>query len=107
MQNDNGKTQATLRIGNVGGIIIRNRRQPAADAQPSQPVRPTLTGVINHISYGVQPWDTEKVKTELERRGLNPRPDMVGDTFKSFHVTDPDGWDLQISNQTSFNRNTQ
>ncbi|PYQ72965.1 MAG: hypothetical protein DMG04_15495 [Acidobacteria bacterium] len=107
VQNDNGKTQATLRIGNVGGIIIRNRRQPAGDAQPSQPGRPPLTGVINHISYGVQPWDTDKVKAELERRGLSPRPDMVGDNFKSFHVTDPDGWDLQISNQTSFNRNTQ
>ena len=107
VQNDNGKTQATLRIGNVGGIIIRNRRQPAADAQPSQPGRPPLTGVINHISYGVQPWDTDKVKAELERRGLSPRPDMVGDNYKSFHVTDPDGWDLQISNQTSFNRNTQ
>jgi len=107
VQNDNGKTQATLRIGNVGGIIIRNRRQPAADAQPAQPGRPPLTGVINHISYGVQPWDTDKVKAELERRGLSPRPDMVGDNFKSFHVTDPDGWDLQISNQTSFNRNTQ
>jgi len=107
VQNDNGKTQATLRIGNVGGIIIRNRRQHAGDAQPSQPGRPPLTGVINHISYGVQPWDTDKVKAELERRGLSPRPDMVGDNFKSFHVTDPDGWDLQISNQTSFNRNTQ
>jgi len=107
VQNDNGKTQATLRISNVGGIIIRNRRQPAAAAQPSQPGRPPLTGVINHISYGVQPWDTDKVKAELERRGLSPRPDMVGDNFKSFHVTDPDGWDLQISNQTSFNRNTQ
>src|SRR5438128_11336183 len=59
VQNDNGKTQATLRIGNVGGIIIRNRRHPAADAQPSQPGRPPLTGVINHISYGVQPWDTD------------------------------------------------
>jgi hypothetical protein len=25
---------------------------------------------------------------------------MVGENFKSFHVTDPDGWDLQISNKT-------
>src|SRR5205085_9518318 len=62
--------------------------------------RPPLTGVINHISWGIQPWDTDKVKAELERRSLNPRPDMVGDNFKSFHVFDPDGWDLQISNQT-------
>ena len=62
--------------------------------------RPPITGVINHVSWGVQPWDTEAVKGELERRGLNPRPDMVGEDFKSFHVRDPDGWDLQISNQT-------
>jgi len=60
--------------------------------------------VINHVSWGVQPWDTEKVKAELEKRGLNPRPDMVGDNFKSWHVKDPDGWDLQISNQTKDSR---
>ena len=40
------------------------------------------------------------MKAELEKRGLKPRPDMVGDNFKSFHVKDPDGWDLQISNKT-------
>jgi hypothetical protein len=44
-------------------------------------------------------WDTAAVKAELKRRGLNPRPDMVGEDFKSFHVLDPDGWDLQISNR--------
>ena len=108
IRNDNGTNQATLDIGNVGGIIIRNARRPegaaqappaAAPSQPGQPPRPPLTGVINHISYGIDPWDTDKVKAELERRGLKPRPDMVGDNFKSFHVFDPDGWDLQISNK--------
>jgi hypothetical protein len=29
---------------------------------------------------------------------------MVGENFKSFHVLDPDGWDLQISNQTKDTR---
>jgi catechol 2,3-dioxygenase-like lactoylglutathione lyase family enzyme len=109
VRNDNGTNQASLDIGNVGGIIMRNARRPAdggaqtapaAAAQPGQPPRPPLTGVINHISFGIEPWNTEKVKAELERRGLDPRPDMVGDTFKSFHVYDPDGWDLQISNKT-------
>ena len=112
VRNDNGTNQASLDIGNVGGIIIRNSRRPAGEgapaaaaaAQPGQPPRPPLTGVINHISYGIEPWDTDKVKAELERRGLNPRPDMVGDNFKSFHVFDPDGWDLQISNKTSNTR---
>jgi catechol 2,3-dioxygenase-like lactoylglutathione lyase family enzyme len=96
LQNDNGTNQASMRIGNIGEIIIRNRRASAAGA----PARPEPTGVINHISFGIEPWDTDKVKAELERRGLNPRPDMQGENFKSFHVFDPDGWDLQISNQT-------
>lgn len=102
VKEDNGKTQATLDINGIGGIIIRNRRQPAADAPASSGAagRPPLTGVINHISWGVAPWDTAAVEAELKKRGLNPRPDMVGEDFKSWHVLDPDGWDLQISNQT-------
>jgi len=101
-ESQNGN-QCTMNIGSIGQIIVRNNRQQgregAAAPQPRGD-RPPLTGVINHISWGVQPWDTDKVKAELERRGLNPRPDMVGENFKSFHVLDPDGWDLQISNQT-------
>ena len=127
VKNDNGTSQCTLDINGLGEIIIRNNRQGRGDAaatgsaSPSSAPpsgapanaqapgsgrgsRPPLTGVINHVSWGVQPWDTDKVKAELERRGLNPRPDMVGDNFKSFHVLDPDGWDLQISNQTKDTR---
>ena len=114
ISNDNGSSQCTLKIGDIGGIIIRNRRepgggqatngQPSPNAQSSSSGRPPVTGVINHVSWGIQPWDTEKVKGELERRGLKPRPDMVGENFKSFHVTDPDGWDLQISNKTKDGR---
>jgi catechol 2,3-dioxygenase-like lactoylglutathione lyase family enzyme len=110
IKNDTGTNQCTLNINGLGEIIIRNRREPAAGtngggaAAGGASNRPPLTGVINHVSWGVQPWDTDKVKAELERRGLNPRPDMVGDNYKSFHVLDPDGWDLQISNQTKETR---
>jgi catechol 2,3-dioxygenase-like lactoylglutathione lyase family enzyme len=123
VKNDNGTSQATLDINGIGGIIVRNGRnrgaagQPGANPAPAtpaaasrpdsaggtppgQPPRAPITGVIDHISWGVEPWDTDGVKAELERRGLNPRPDMVGADFKSYHVKDPDGWDLQISNQT-------
>jgi catechol 2,3-dioxygenase-like lactoylglutathione lyase family enzyme len=96
IKKDNGTNQCSMKVGNIGGIIIRNSRPPAANAAPAAPA--PITGVINHISWGIEPWDTEKVKAELERRGLKPRPDMVGDNFKSWHVKDPDGWDLQISN---------
>jgi catechol 2,3-dioxygenase-like lactoylglutathione lyase family enzyme len=98
IRNDNGKNQCTMKVGDIGEIIIRNRREDAGSADT--PAAAPITGVINHVSYGIDKWNTEGVKAELERRGLKPRPDMVGDNFKSFHVKDPDGWDLQISNKT-------
>jgi catechol 2,3-dioxygenase-like lactoylglutathione lyase family enzyme len=95
-------SQGTAAASPASAPVPSTAAQPAATGSGS--TRPPLTGVINHISWGVQPWDTDKVKAELEKRGLNPRPDMVGENFKSWHVTDPDGWDLQISNQTKESR---
>ena len=51
------------------------------------------TPVIDHIAYTVDTWDKSAAEAELKRRGLTPRPD----TEDSFHVKDPDGFDLQIS----------
>lgn len=103
-------SQATLDINGIGGIIIRDSPRSAQGGAPAAPGGPAsvttpaggppITGVIDHISWGVDPWVTDAVKAELEKRHLNPLPDMDGPDFKSFHVTDPDGWDLQISNQT-------
>ena len=99
--NDNGANQATLRMGTIGDIIVRNARRPQ-EMSPNvdNGAGPLVSGVINHISFGIEPWDTDAVKAELDRRGLAPRPDMQGANYKSWHVLDPDGWDLQISNQT-------
>ena len=106
--NDNGTSQATLKIGDIGEIIIRNARRPAEGAAAH--ARCHRIGAARRASadhrrdqsrlVGISPWDTEGVKAELEKRGLKPRADMVGNDFKSWHVLDPDGWDLQISNQT-------
>jgi hypothetical protein len=48
---------------------------------------------VDHIAYTIDTWDKDAVEAELKRRGLAPRPD----TPDSFHVKDPDGFDLQIS----------
>jgi len=53
----------------------------------------TNTPRIDHIAYTISDWDKNEVEAELERRDLNPRPD----TENSFHVEDPNGFDLQIS----------
>ena len=47
---------------------------------------------VDHVAYTIDPWDRTAVEAELKRRGLNPRPDEE----TSFHVKDPDGFDLQI-----------
>ncbi len=97
VQDDNGESQATLRIGDVGDIIVRNSRRPVSQAS-NVPGRPPVTGVINHIAWRIEDFDTDAVREELEARGLNPRRDQGGvDDYDSYHVLDPDGWDLQIS----------
>jgi catechol 2,3-dioxygenase-like lactoylglutathione lyase family enzyme len=63
--------------------------------------------LVDHIAYTIEDWNKEQVEDELKRRGykqaergqrggLQPmqyRPD----TEDSFHILDPDGFDLQIS----------
>ena len=49
--------------------------------------------------WGVDPWNAKTVEAELKKRGLDPIPDNDPATkFESFHVVDPGGFDLQISN---------
>jgi catechol 2,3-dioxygenase-like lactoylglutathione lyase family enzyme len=55
--------------------------------------RPSNTPRIDHIAYTIDKWDNKAVEAELKRRGLRPQPD----TENSFHVEDPNGFDLQIS----------
>jgi catechol 2,3-dioxygenase-like lactoylglutathione lyase family enzyme len=47
---------------------------------------------IDHIAYTIDNWNKGAVAAELKRRGLQPRQD----TQNSFHVKDPEGFDLQI-----------
>ena len=80
---DNGR-QCNLAFGNQGTWLLpRNARD--ASAAPK----------VDHIAYTIKNWDKDKVEAELKRRGLEVRPD----TENSFHVKDPDGFDLQISGE--------
>ncbi len=87
---DPERGEARLRMNDVGDIIIRNSRTPADQ---------DTTGVVGHICWGIDTYDTDAVREELERRGLNPRRDQGGnyDPIDSYHVLDPDGWDVQLS----------
>jgi len=111
-------TQASVQIGDVAGAIIRGnaaaraaaRGGAAAEATP--PPASGVTAAIGHISFGIEHWDTERVREELKKRDVvyvnregqrEPRPDMTGN-LQSFHVPDAMGWDLQIGNKTGPNR---
>jgi catechol 2,3-dioxygenase-like lactoylglutathione lyase family enzyme len=80
---DDGK-QCRLSVGD-SLIIARN-----ASGRPSDTTR------VDHIAYTIANWDTDKkvrdaVGAELKRRGLEVR-----DTPGSFHIKDPDGFDVQM-----------
>ncbi|MGI4877475.1 MAG: VOC family protein [Janthinobacterium lividum] len=79
---DTGK-QCYLQFGDTL-LTARKTRQP--DGKP----------YIDHICYSLDNWDEDAVETELKRRNLEPRSDMGGGS-KSFHIKDPDGFDLQIA----------
>lgn len=78
---DAGK-QCLLILGDTNTFLIPRNAPPG-----STPPR------IDHIAYTIENWDKNAVKAELERRGLDPQLD----TENSFHVKDPNGFDLQIS----------
>jgi catechol 2,3-dioxygenase-like lactoylglutathione lyase family enzyme len=104
VRSDDGK-QAVLDIGeNAGGIIIRGGMTappPAAITDAGLGVsRPRVQAVFDGFAWGIEPWDTDKVKAELEKRGLKPVADHHGDDYRAFRVKDPDGFDLAITNGT-------
>lgn len=81
--NDDGK-QCRLVFGdNI--LIARNASS-----------RPGGKAGVDHIAYTLANWDTDKgvrpaVEAELKRRGL-----MIRNTEGSFHVQDPDGFEVQM-----------
>ena len=62
--------------------------------------------LFDGVCWGIEPWDARAVEAALKARGLNPVADNRGRGFESFHVKDPDGFDVQISNGNRHNRRT-
>ena len=118
IRSDDGK-QAVLDIGDWGGLVLRGgyqapppppapprRRSAAAGARWSGAAAPRAPrlAAFDGFCWGIEPWDAKKVEAELKKRGLTPVADNQGKDFQSFHVKDPDGFDLQISNGNRKNR---
>ncbi|MBZ5601883.1 MAG: VOC family protein [Acidobacteriia bacterium] len=95
---DDGKNQCYMAFGDTF-LLPRNAR---GQRQPP---------LVDHIAYTIEGWNTAQVEDELKRRGYKKMergekggpPTRLGpmqyrpDTENSFHILDPDGFDLQIS----------
>ena len=117
IRHDDGK-QAMLDIGDWGGLVLRGGYQapappPAGDAAATgsggrggsgEGPRAPRNAVFDSFCWGIEPWDAKTVDAALRKRGLTPVADNQGKDFQSFHVKDPDGFDLQISNGSRKNR---
>ena len=85
LRSDDGK-QAVLDIGNWGTAIFK-----AAPADQT-------TALVDGFGFAIEPWNARTVEAELRKRNLDPVADNGGNGFESFHVKDPDGFDVQIGN---------
>ena len=74
-------------------IICRTRDLNAPPANGAAP-RPKPTAVINHIGYTVADFDRNRVRDQLKAMGVANLRD--GGEY-SLHMTDPFGYDVQIS----------
>lgn len=90
LRSDDGK-QAVLDIGPWGSAIFK--QSPERES-----------AVVTNFCFVIQPWNAKTVEAELRKRGLSPVRDDDGKGFESFHVKDPDGFDLQISNGKGFDK---
>ena len=100
--NDDGKSSAEVHFGNARGVGVRDRTMMSLhNVQPS-----TQRIGVDHIAFKIDNWDTDRVKAELERRGLKGRLAQGGalDTpnYVSLTVQDPDGLGVQISGIAKF-----
>ena len=107
-------SQNELLIGDVGDILVRG-----GNPFVSTPAAPRKA-VLDHISFGISPWDVDGVRAALLARGLTASTDTssahlgpdgkyLNDdihqaAFQSYHTKSPNGFNLQISWMTKDKR---
>jgi catechol 2,3-dioxygenase-like lactoylglutathione lyase family enzyme len=91
--NDNGKDACELHFGDARGVGVRDRTMISIRTAPA--------ARLDHFAFKIDDWNTDRVRAELERRGLKPRLARGGEldtpNYVSLTVQDPDGVGVQIS----------
>jgi catechol 2,3-dioxygenase-like lactoylglutathione lyase family enzyme len=107
VRSDDGKS-AALDIGDVATVVIHGGYTPPTP--PPRPAgdtggrggrgfnRPPAQAVWDGYSFQIAPWDSKKVEAALKERGLNPVLVKEPNGCETYHVKDPDGFDVGINN---------
>jgi catechol 2,3-dioxygenase-like lactoylglutathione lyase family enzyme len=69
-------------------LVMRNATPPKGEAPRAG------KGLVNHIAYTIADFEKDRVRAELKRLGY-AKPLQDGE--HSFHIVDPNGFDVQIS----------
>ncbi|MDE3154772.1 MAG: VOC family protein [Acidobacteriota bacterium] len=97
LRSDNGR-EAVLDIGDWASVILREAPLSVFPTTGGFGGRAPAKAIVRTFCFVIEPWDAKEVAAELRTRGLTPVADNGPGGFESFHVKDPDGFDLQISN---------
>jgi catechol 2,3-dioxygenase-like lactoylglutathione lyase family enzyme len=112
---DEGSQNETVIAPEIGGLLIRGGNALA----PGFELPATRQARMDHISFGITPFDPDVVNAELCKRGLPAQvdtgsiassPDSEKDihtaTYKSFHTRTPNNFNLQFSSKISAAQST-
>jgi len=112
---DEGSQNETVIAPEIGGLLIRGGNQLAPGFTMPSP----RSARMDHISFGITPFDPDKVYAELCARGLRAQvdtgsiassPDSEKDihtaTYKSFHTNTANNFNLQFSSKISQDQTT-
>jgi catechol 2,3-dioxygenase-like lactoylglutathione lyase family enzyme len=112
---DEGSQNETLISPEIGGLLIRGGNSLAPDFTMPSP----RSARMDHISFGITPFDPDAVNAELCKRGLvatvdtgsiasspDSEKDIHTSTYKSFHTRTPNNFNLQFSSKISATQST-
>ena len=113
---DEGSQNETQISPEIGGLLIRGGNSTGAGLRDAGA---RARASMDHISFGITPFDPDKVDAELCARGLQAQvdtgsiassppkeQDIHTATYKSFHTRTPNNFNLQFSSKISADQTT-
>lgn len=110
---DEGSQNEVWMCDDCGNVLIRGGNYLSPNFDKNAPSR----AAVDHVSFGIDPFEPDATANELKTRGLNVQYDIgipgvdaaahikdANVNYKSFHTNTPNGYNLQLSNANKKNR---